>query len=157
KPGNLMLTEDGVRILDFGLAKFADSLHLTIEGSTIGTVAYMSPEQARGEEASPRSDIWAIGVVLYEMLTGEVPFKGAYPEAILYAVRNEPAPSLETRAPGVRAEVERVIQRALRKDPDERFQSARELARELRLLRGLTVPVELRTEAVVSVPEDVRH
>lgn len=87
KPGNLMLTEDGVKILDFGLAKFADSLQLTIVGSTLGTVAYMSPEQARGEEADARSDIWALGVVLYEMLTGELPFKGAYPEAISHAIR----------------------------------------------------------------------
>ena len=70
KPGNLMLTEDGVKILDFGLAKFADALQLTIQGSTVGTVAYMSPEQARGEEAGPASDVWALGVVLYEMVTG---------------------------------------------------------------------------------------
>src|SRR5262249_44459385 len=71
KPGNLMVTEDGVKILDFGLAKFADALQLTIAGSTLGTVAYMSPEQARGEEADARSDIWALGIVLYESLSGE--------------------------------------------------------------------------------------
>src|SRR5262249_40883225 len=84
KPANLMVTEDGVKILDFGLAKFADALQLTLPGSTVGTIAYMSPEQARGEEADPRSDIWALGIVMFEMLTGETPFKGAYPEAIFY-------------------------------------------------------------------------
>ena len=101
KPGNLMITDDGVKMLDFGLAKFADSLQLTMPGSTIGTVAYMSPEQARGEEADARSDVWALGVVMYEMLTGRVPFKGAYPEATFHAIKNEPVPPLE-RAPTAR-------------------------------------------------------
>ena len=80
KPGNLMITEDGVRILDFGLAKFADSVQLTIAGSVLGTVAYMSPEQTRGEEADARSDVWALGVVFYEMLAGRLPFKGSHPK-----------------------------------------------------------------------------
>ena len=148
KPGNLILTEDGVRIVDFGLATFADALQLTIPGSTLGTAAYMSPEQARGEPADARADVWAVGIILYEMLAGHVPFQGAYAEAIAYAIRNDaPAPLRATR-PEVPEEVEQLIFRALHKDPAIRFQNGRELARALRQARGFTVPVELRTQAL---------
>jgi len=147
KPGNLMLTEHGVRILDFGLAKFADArLKLTLEGSTIGTIAYMSPEQARGEEADARSDVWAVGVVLYEMLTGEVPFRGGYPEAIAHAIKNDPPAPIRTRVPDVPEALEQLVFRALHKDPAVRLQSARDLARALRLLQGRSIPLDLRTE-----------
>ena len=151
KPGNLMLTAEDVKILDFGLAKFANSLQLTMEGSTLGTVAYMSPEQARGEEADARSDIWAVGVVLYEMLTGALPFKGAYPEAISHAIRNDPVPPLQAPGREVPPELIRVIERALAKDPADRFQIARELARDLRLLQGRTIPLDLLT-APINAP-----
>ena len=148
KPGNLMLTEDGVRILDFGLAKFADArLKLTLEGSTIGTIAYMSPEQARGEEADARSDVWAVGVVLYEMLTGAVPFKGGYPEAISHAIKNDPPPPIRTTVPEVSEALEQLVFRALYKERGVRIQSARELARALRHLQGRTLPLD-RTEPV---------
>src|SRR6185436_15684856 len=148
KPGNLMVTDDGVKILDFGLAKFADALQLTMPGSTIGTVNYMSPEQARGEEADARSDVWALGIVLYEMLAGSVPFKGTYPEATFHAIKNEPVPPLGASRPEVPDALERVVMKALEKDPAERFQSAREPARDLRLLAGRTVPLDLRTEEI---------
>ena len=155
KPGNLMITDDGVKVLDFGLAKFADSLQLTMAGSTVGTVAYMSPEQARGEEADVRSDVWALGVVLYEMLTGGVPFKGSYPEATFHAIKNEPVPPL--RIPGttdheIPPALEMLVLRALEKDPERRYQSAREVARDIRLLQGRTVPLDLRTEPLPVLP-----
>ena len=151
-----MLTEDGVKILDFGLAKFADArLKLTLEGSTIGTVAYMSPEQARGEEADARSDVWALGVVLYEMLTGGVPFKGGYPEAISHAIKNEPPAPMRATVPEVSEALEQLVFRALHKDPAVRLQSARELARGLRMLQGRTLPLDLRTEALPA-PRSVR-
>jgi tetratricopeptide (TPR) repeat protein len=152
KSGNLIVTDDGVKILDFGLAKFADALQLTIPGSTIGTVGYMSPEQTRGEEADPRSDVWALGIVLYEMLTGEMPFKGAYPEAIFYAIKNEPVPPL--RAPGreIPEPLETIVMRALEKDPEKRYQTAREFARDLRLLLGRTVPLDLLTGPLPPLP-----
>ncbi len=154
KPGNLMLTEHGVKILDFGLAKFADArLKLTLEGSTIGTIAYMSPEQARGEEADARSDVWAVGVVLYEMLTGEVPFKGGYPEAISHAIKNDPPPPIRAKVPEVSETLEQLVFRALHKDPVVRLQSARDLARGLRLIQGRTLPLDLRTEQLPQIAD----
>jgi serine/threonine protein kinase len=150
KPGNLIVTEDGVKILDFGLAKFADALQLTQPGSTLGTVAYMAPEQARGEEADERSDVWALGVVLYEMLAGEVPFKGAYAEAIFYAIKNETPPPLQTPGRDIPEALDRIVMRALAKNQSERYQTARELARELRFLQGRSLPLDLRTEPIDS-------
>lgn len=159
KPGNLIVTDDGVKILDFGLAKFADALQLTVPGSTIGTVAYMSPEQARGEEADVRSDVWALGIVMYEMLTGSTPFHGAYPEATFHAIKHEPLPSLKSARQDVPEALERITMKALVKEATARYQSAREPARDLRLLLGRTVPLELRTEEVAAVgvrrPEDL--
>src|SRR5205823_611061 len=148
KPGNLMLTEHGVRILDFGLAKFADSLQLTLAGSPLGTVAYMSPEQTRGEEIDARSDIWSLGVVLYQMLTGELPFKGGYPEAVSHAIRTEdPAPPRSKNA-DISIDADTFILRLLRKPLKERVQSAREAARGLRQLLGMTVPQDLQTQVI---------
>ena len=151
KPGNLIMAEDDVKILDFGLAKFANTLQLTMEGSTLGTVAYMSPEQSRGEEADARSDVWAAGVVLFEMLTGTLPFRGAYQEAISHAIRNDPVPPVRAAGRDVPPELSRIIGRALAKDPAARYQSARELARDLRLLQGRTIPLDLLT-APINAP-----
>ena len=148
KPGNLILTEDGVRIVDFGLATFVDALQLTVEGSTLGTAAYMSPEQVRGEEVDARTDVWAVGVVLYQMLVGHTPFRGAYAEAIGYAIRNDTPPPLRAERPDVPEEVEQLVFRALHKDVAIRFASGRELARALRQVRGLTLPQDLRTQAI---------
>jgi FimV-like protein len=150
KPGNVILTEEGVRILDFGLATFVDALKLTAENASFGTPAYMSPEQVRGQAADARSDVWAVGVVLYEMLAGHPPFQGSHAEAIAHAIRNEAPTPLRTIRPEVPQEVEQLAFRALHKEPIVRFQSGRELARALRHVRGLSVPLELRAEPVPS-------
>ncbi len=90
KPANILITKDSeVKIVDFGLAKLAGKSMLTKEGTTLGTIAYMSPEQTRGTEVDYRTDIWALGVVIYEMLTGIQPFKGDYDQAIMYSIINE--------------------------------------------------------------------
>lgn len=148
KPGNLILTEDGVRIVDFGLATLIDALQITAHGSTLGTAAYMSPEQVKGEATDARTDVWSLGVVLYEMLVGHVPFRGSHAEAVAYAIRHDAAPPLRAERPEVPEEIEQLVFRALHKDRSIRFASGRELARALRQVRGLTVPQDLRTVAV---------
>ena len=142
KPGNLMLAEDAVKILDFGLAKLAGSQDLTAAGSTLGTVAYMSPEQTRGDDIGPESDIWAVGVVLYEMLSGRQPFKGGYPEAIGHAIlRDTPVPLRDSDSTVPEA-LEQIVFRALHKQPAVRYKSARDLARALRHLQGRSTQIE---------------
>jgi len=148
KPGNVMLTDDAVKIVDFGLATLAGGVQLTQAGSPMGTVSYMAPEQLRGLPATPQSDVWAVGVMLYEMLSGHPPFQGAYAEAVSYAIRHETPPPLRELRSDVPEAVEQLVFRALHKEPGVRFASGRELARALRHVQGHTVPLDLRTEPV---------
>ncbi|NNE47971.1 MAG: protein kinase, partial [Rhodothermales bacterium] len=133
KSGNIMLTSAGVpKILDFGLAKTAASTKLTQMGSTLGTVAYMSPEQARGEEVDRRSDVWSLGVILYEMVSGQMPFLGDYEQATIYGILNaEPEPLTAVRT-GVSMEIERIVSKCLTKDAELRYGSAADLIVDLR-------------------------
>jgi serine/threonine-protein kinase len=133
KPGNVLMTDDGRAVLaDFGLAWLLEGAHLTLTGGVIGTPEYMSPEQAGGEAIDHRSDVYALGVVLYEMLVGERPFVAETPIGVLLKHLQDPAPSVLDARPDLPAAVGDVIARVLVKDRNERYSSAGELARAFR-------------------------
>lgn len=133
KSQNIMLTEEGAaKVLDFGLAQTAQSTKLTSMGSTLGTIAYMSPEQARSEVVDLRTDIWSLGVVLYEMISGKHPFPGDYEQAAVYSILNEDPEPLTALRTGVPMGVEWIVSKCLAKKAEDRYQTATDLLVDLR-------------------------
>ncbi len=159
KPENIMLRRDGyVKVLDFGLAKLteqkssdseAPTMVRTLPGMVMGTIKYMSPEQARGLEVDARTDIWSLGVVLYEILTGSVPFEGNTASDVIVSVLERQPQPLAQNLPEVPAELDRIINKALRKDKEERYQSIKDMAVDLKSLRRA---LEFQSELERSAP-----
>ena len=136
KPANIVVTQNGLaKIMDFGLARRPGGAQLTRAGTTMGTVAYMSPEQARGDTVDHRTDLWSLGVVLYEMLAGKRPFVGDRDQAVIYSILNSAPEGIALSAAGGPAEIERALARALAKNPDARYQTAQSLAVDLKAIR----------------------
>jgi len=156
KPENIMLRPDGyVKVLDFGIAKLTEqrlasddhtgettAALQTRQGLVLGTARYMSPEQARGQKVDARSDIWSLGVVLYEMVGGSPPFHGETPSDCIASILTREPPPLSGELPDVPLKLESILQKALRKNSDERYQTIKEMLADLRILKG-----ELETDS----------
>jgi Tol biopolymer transport system component/predicted Ser/Thr protein kinase len=157
KSANIMVTVEGrLKVTDFGLARLKGSQRLTKTSSTIGTLAYMAPEQIQGRESDSRADIFSFGVVLYEMLTRRLPFQAEYEPALIYSILNEEPEPVEKHRDDVPAELSRLLTKALEKDPDHRYQSMAEVAVDLKRLKRDSDKVSRKPPAGVRAAFDNR-
>jgi serine/threonine protein kinase/tetratricopeptide (TPR) repeat protein len=132
KSANVIITnEDVVKIVDFGLAKLMGGTQITKAGTTLGTAAYMSPEQAKGDTVDHRTDIWSLGVVLYEMMTGQLPFRGEREQSVVYSILNEEPVPVSSLLPDIPVELEKILSKALTKNPRSRYQHIRDFLADL--------------------------
>jgi len=153
KPENIMLnTKKQIKVMDFGLAKLKGSLKLTRTSSTVGTLAYMAPEQIRGEEADSRCDIFSFGIVLYEMLTGYLPFRGEHEAAMMYSIMNEEPQPISHFRVEVPSFITSAIERALQKDPALRYQTMQEMIHDLKTLSRDTNLSPKQEKSIVVLP-----
>jgi len=149
KPGNIMVSQRGeVKIMDFGIVRRIDS-ELTKTGAFLGTPSYMSPEQLKGENITPGSDLFSLGVVFYEILAGEKPFRAETEPSLIHKIVNEKPKSIRKLNPGVPWRMARIIKRLLNKNPKKRFESAEELAKALEKMLGRAIIS--RAEAEIAV------
>ena len=154
KPSNVMLEQaDRATLMDFGIVRAAEESRLTRTGTIVGTPEYMSPEQAEGGQVDHRTDIYSLGVISYEMLTGQVPFSGTTPLAVLHKVVYEPPPALSTLVSAISPELEGFVQCALAKKAEDRYQSASEMGAALERAAALSEP-SARGSAAISYREE---
>jgi serine/threonine protein kinase len=158
KPENIMVRKDGiVQIMDFGLAKLrangAQITRLTKQGSTVGTAGYMSPEQVQGQDADHRSDIFSLGVMLYELLAAELPFKGVHETALLYEIVNVEATPMSVSHPDIDPELDRIVLECLQKDPDERYNSVKDIAKDLKRFKRESSKARMSRTFTVQTPQ----